>query len=385
MTPRASVIIPTYQHADTLREAAESALAQTTECEVIVVDDGSTDATYRVLFQGVNALAADERVHVISLRHGGPAKARNAGLDAARGEFVMFLDADDVIAPTKIERQLQAFDDSVGWVLCDVEIVEADRGRRQLASERYRYAERNLGGWIREQLAVSNFIPIMAPLIRRSALSEDVRFTDAHPEDWHFWYRLAAHARMRYIPDVLATYRKRRGSRNQLGIPTTPPALAAGRVLLNLGCGTPGAASWHPMPACINLDRALGWMFEDGLPQFADGAVDGITISHALMYVEEEDWPRVFAEFARVLRRGAVLRITEDDTVDPRSRRRGGWRGSEPAVTLTSPAFVRAFLEDAGFAVHDCTAETTLFEDRSLVQAQHGAVPDVFFVEGVKP
>lgn len=370
-----SVVIPTYNHAEYLEDAIVSALWQR-PAEVIVVDDGSTDGTDAVLG------SFRDQIRVIRLPHGGPSKARNAGIEAARGEFLMFLDADDVIAHDKIAKQLAAFSDEVGWVLCDTRIEDDVRKRVELASERYRYAQRDLGGWIRDQLAASNFIPIHAPLIRRSVLTDDVRFGDKHPEDWHFWYRLASHARVRYIPDVLCTYRKRRGSRNTLGIPETKPG---DPVLLNLGCGTPGALSWHPMPGCVNLDRSMGWCFEDGLPQYADGTVDGITVSHALMYIDERDWPKVFAEFARVLKPGGVLRVTEDVTDDPASSRFGGWKGSEPAVTLTSRPFVRAAMLTAGLCPVNVDADTTRYRDRSLIQAQHGAPPDVFFVEGVKP
>jgi len=374
----ATIIIPTFNHAAFLKEAVYSALAQTCRCEVIVVDDGSTDGTAEML-----ALFGD-RIRVVSITHGGPSAARNAGLAAASGEFVMFLDADDVIDPTKVERQLAAFSDDVGWVLCDVQIDDESRGRRRLASEQYRYGDRNLGGWIRDQLAVANFIPIMAPLIRRAVLTDDIRFSDHQPEDWHFLYRLAAHARVRYIPDVLATYRKRRDGRHHAGLPVTLPPAAAGPLLLNLGCGTPGSPSWHPMPGFVNLDRSLGWVFEDGLPQIATGSVAGISISHALMYVHEADWPALFAELARVLEPAGVVRITEDDTVHPKSSRRGGWRGSEPAVTMTSPAFVRYFLEEADFVAYDLNARSSMFRSGVLIQAQHGAPPDVFFIEGLR-
>jgi hypothetical protein len=378
-----SIVIPTYNHSSYLPEAIESALAQTAPVEVIVVDDGSTDDTARVVDE------YDERhanLKVVHVDHAGPSAARNRGLLAARGEYVMFLDADDVIAPEKVAAQLAEFDDHVGWVLSDVRIEDAVRNRVELASERYRYKQRNLGGWIRDQLAISNFIPIMAPLVRRSVLA-DVRFGELLPEDWHFWYAVAAQARVRYVPQVLATYRKRRQGRNTTrhGIAHVSPQSEGGPLLLNLGCGTPGSPSWHPQPRCVNLDRAMGWCFEDGLPQYEAGSVAGITVSHALMYVDERDWPRVFAEFARVLQPGGVLRVTEDDTEDQRSSRLGGWRGSEPAVTQTSPARLWTALLEAGLAPHHVTADETRYVDASLCQAQHGKVPDVFFIEGVKP
>lgn len=379
-----SIIIPAYNHARYLPAAIASALAQTVPVEVIVVDDGSTDDVDLAMSRFLD----DERVSYMKRQHEGVAAARNAGIESASGEFLMFLDADDTIEPTKAELQIASMDDAAGWVLCDTRIVNVD-GKAELASERYDYAHKRLNGWLEPWLSVANFIPVHAPLIRRSALVlGDIRFpVDKDPEDWHFWYALSREARCRYTPAILATYIKRRGGRNA----TTPkakqsrPGVAAGPLVLNLGCGNPDAASWHPIPGAVNLDKSLGWRFEHGLPDFADASVDGITISHALMYVDEPHWPAVFGEFARVLRPGGVLRVTEDDTANPASRTYPtGWRGSEPAAILTHPAMVRRYMEAAGFTVHDVDAERTFYRDRALLQDQHGGAPHCFYIEGVR-
>lgn len=378
-----SIIIPAYNHARYLPAAIASALAQTVPVEVIVVDDGSTDDVDLAMSQFLD----DERVSYMKRPHEGVAAARNAGIDAASGDFLMFLDADDTIEPTKVELQIACMDDAAGWVLCDTRIVNVD-GSTELASDRYDYAHKRLDGWLEPWLSVANFIPVHAPLIRRSALVlGDIRFpVDKDPEDWHFWHALAHQARCRYTPAILATYHKRRGGRNS----TTPKAKQSrpgvnGPIILNLGCGNPDALSWHPMPGAVNLDKSLGWRFEHGLGEFGDTSVDGITISHALMYVDGPHWPTMFAEFSRVLRPGGVIRITEDDTGNPASRTYPmGWRGSDPAETLTNPVMMRRHLEAAGFTVHDCTAETTHFRDRSLLQDQHGGAPHCFYIEGVR-
>ncbi len=98
-----SVVIPCYRCAATVGRAVTSALAQSAPpLEVILVNDASPDGTGAVLEQ----LAREPRVRVISLaRNGGAAAARNAGWDAARGEFVAFLDADDTWHPRKLEIQ----------------------------------------------------------------------------------------------------------------------------------------------------------------------------------------------------------------------------------------------------------------------------------------
>lgn len=143
---------------------------------------------------------------------------------------------------------------------------------------------------------------------------------------------------------------------------------------LNLGCGP------HRLDGFENLDLP-DWRFEDGLP-YEDGTVAGITISHSLMYVPLRAWPPVFAELARVLERGGIIRVTEDDTENPESERYGGWHD---AVTLTGPKLLRKHLRAAGLVVTKHAADTSGFRDLSLCQAWHGAVPKVFFLEGRKP
>lgn len=383
--PRVAVIIPTYNHAAHIVAAIESALGQThTDVEVIVVDDGSTDETLNVLTGVVHALR-DTRLHVIVKPHAGVAAARNAGLDALAGcdvDFVQFLDADDVLDPRKFEQQLAAFDDEIGFVLCDVRIEDVG-GKWCLASDRYGYAARRIGGWIAPMLECANFIPMHSPLIRRAAL-DGIRFPlDEAREDWHFLHALACVARCAYLPKVLATYKKRPGGRNSTRPTKHRRPAAVDPLRLNLGCGNPRAASWHPMPGFVNMDAALGWCFEDGLRDFPDRSVAAITISHALMYVNAKAWPYVLDECARVLEPGGVLRITEDNTAHPASRTYPkGWRDAQ---TLTSPAQTRAALERAGFAVTDVEPSATTYRDPSLIQQQHGEPPHVFFIEGTRP
>ena len=116
--PIASVVIPVYNGERYLAEAIESALAQThTPFELIVVDDGSTDASRAV------AESYAPRVRVVSQSHRGIGAARNRGLAEVRGDWVAFLDADDVWEPKKTELQLAAIaaDPGVALVFGHVE------------------------------------------------------------------------------------------------------------------------------------------------------------------------------------------------------------------------------------------------------------------------
>src|SRR4029077_13002944 len=104
--PLVSVIVPCYNAAPFVQATIRSVLRQSwSHLEVLAVDDGSTDATFQI----VEAIAADDpRVRPIRLarNHGSPAAPRNAGVAAARGEWVAFLDADDLWHPRKLELQM---------------------------------------------------------------------------------------------------------------------------------------------------------------------------------------------------------------------------------------------------------------------------------------
>lgn len=102
-----SIIIPCHNHADFVRNAVDSALRQRVDAEVsvIVVDDGSTDASPDILF---DISAEEPRLRVLTQRRAGPAAARNAGLAALRDdcEVVAFLDSDDLMPPDRLARDL---------------------------------------------------------------------------------------------------------------------------------------------------------------------------------------------------------------------------------------------------------------------------------------
>ncbi len=102
---RVSIVIPTYNREDLVAAAIDSALAQThVPCEVIVVDDGSTDRTAEVLARYAGRIVA------IRQENTGLAGARNTGIRAATGEFVGFLDSDDLWEPRLVEEALNVFD-----------------------------------------------------------------------------------------------------------------------------------------------------------------------------------------------------------------------------------------------------------------------------------
>jgi predicted SAM-dependent methyltransferase len=135
----------------------------------------------------------------------------------------------------------------------------------------------------------------------------------------------------------------------------------------------------------IDKDPTIdGWRFEYGL-DFEDETVDGITISHALMYAKVSKLSYVFSEFYRVLKPGGVIRITEDDTEDPLSRRyKDPYRG---ATWATGPIALTELLNEAGFDSEITQWNWSNFPtDQLLIYHREHTKPAYYcYVEGVKP
>jgi glycosyltransferase involved in cell wall biosynthesis len=209
-----SVVVATFNHAPWLPQALDSALAQTLpDVEVVVVDDGSIDATPEVLARYAG------RIRTVRQPNRGLSAARNAGLAVARGRYVAFLDADDLLQPTKLAEQAAVLEReaAAGWTYCDVRIEDEATGVATTVSERFGYRARRLDGWLFAELIRGNFIPAMAPLVRRAALDAAGPFDERLDalEDWDLWLRLALVAEARYTPRVLATYRVRTAGMSQ--------------------------------------------------------------------------------------------------------------------------------------------------------------------------
>lgn len=100
-SPKYSVIIPVYNAEKTLRRCLDSLLCQKADAQIILVNDGSRDGSEAICREYA---CAHSRVHVLSRPNGGVSSARNAGLDMARGQYVLFVDSDDYVAPDYFAR-----------------------------------------------------------------------------------------------------------------------------------------------------------------------------------------------------------------------------------------------------------------------------------------
>jgi glycosyltransferase involved in cell wall biosynthesis len=198
---RASVLIGAYDSAATLPRAIEAVLAQTvSELELIVVDDGSRDASAQI---ARDFAARDQRVRVLSMgRNVGIARSLNAGIEAARAPFVAVQDADDHSEPVRLERQLAVLERWEDVAVVGCRMREADEAGRELAP-RTSFA----AGDVRDALARFNPIPNTSAAFRRDAVlaagGYDPRYRYAMEYD--LWLRLAERWRIVALDEVLAT------------------------------------------------------------------------------------------------------------------------------------------------------------------------------------
>jgi glycosyltransferase involved in cell wall biosynthesis len=203
MTALVSVIIPNYNYGAYVAKAIDSVLAQTySDIEIIVVDDGSRDDSLLVLEK------YGDRITVVAQKNQGVSTARNNGVSVSRGEFVAFLDADDMWLPSKIEKQIAKLvdgDDTVGLVHCSMSYIDKDE---QIIGETRNGKE----GWLAADLLLLQEATIgvaSTGLVRRAVFDEvggfDARQTTA--ADWDFSYRVAKTYRIGFVSEPLVLYR----------------------------------------------------------------------------------------------------------------------------------------------------------------------------------
>jgi len=205
--PLVSVVIPAFDAEAFVGAAVESALAQThPRVEVIVVDDGSTDATLEALepYRG--------RITVVEQPNAGPARARNRGIEEANGALVAFLDADDLWLPTKLEKQVARFaaEPELGLVT-----TGAESFGRAHAVDLEKKRERLFGlDDVARAVLLRSGVATPTVMVPRRVLEETGGFDEELRigEDDHLWIRIAARYRIAMVDEVLVRVRKTGGS-----------------------------------------------------------------------------------------------------------------------------------------------------------------------------
>lgn len=205
--PLVSVIVPCYNQADYLREALDCVLAQTyTNWECVIVDDGSNDNSCAVAQEYLNK---DTRFAYLYQENQGPSVARNNGIQHSSGEYILPLDADDLIADTYIEKAICAFVDNPEYKLV------YSRAKKFGALN----VEWNLPDYSYNKLLWDNIIFCSAIYKRKDYNSTKGYNPNMREglEDWDFWLSLLGPDDKVYrINDILFYYRIKNASRNVL-------------------------------------------------------------------------------------------------------------------------------------------------------------------------
>jgi glycosyltransferase involved in cell wall biosynthesis len=208
--PLVSVVIPAFNAARTLAASNESALGQTVrDLEIIVVDDGSTDATADVVrsFAHVGVVLAPQA-------NAGAAAARNAGIRLARGRFVALLDADDLWLPRKLEIQLRYLDERPGCQAVQCGALHVD-DRLQLLSV---HPCTDTGNALIESLLFQNLPAFLSALVveRERLLAVGLFDTSLEIlEEWDMALKMSRFCGMRSVPEPLLKYRWHSGNRHR--------------------------------------------------------------------------------------------------------------------------------------------------------------------------
>ena len=204
MSKTVSVVIPTYNYGRFIAEAIESVLAQTYEIgDIIVIDDGSTDDTEKIVSQFAG------RVRYFRQENAGVCAARNNGIAKATGDFIAFLDADDIWYPEKTEKQLKKFaaDPAVGLVHCGMREFDTVTGKT------IRLHRKGGEGWVAEDILIWEKPVIIGTggsiIVRREVIDTvgnfDTRLKNG--EDWEFCLRVARKYKVAFVKGPYVDYR----------------------------------------------------------------------------------------------------------------------------------------------------------------------------------
>jgi glycosyltransferase involved in cell wall biosynthesis len=213
INPLVSAIIPTYNRANTIREAVDSVLGQTyPDIEVVVVDDGSTDDTQARL------KPYGDRIRVVTQSNAGPAAARNRGMAASRGELIAFLDSDDIWLPAKIARQvnlMQRVGSSVPCCLCNI-VMQWDAGERASFDISLLKPAVDEGVWINaDEILATRFVLFNQGIVIRRDVVERVGGFDESLrllEDHELALRLSLEGPWAFIREPLVVWHETVGS-----------------------------------------------------------------------------------------------------------------------------------------------------------------------------
>ncbi len=202
---KVSVVITCYNYGKYLEHCLNSVLAQTyLNHEIIVVDDGSTDNTPEVM----ESFKHLPNLIYLRQRNSGQANAKNVGIINSSGEFVAFLDADDMWCADKLDKQMQCFENTdVGVVYCRAKYLDEDNNVFSYdMTSPYLQPQR---GIVTEWLFFDNFVQFSSTVVRRECFERFGLFDESLKMgiDWDLWLRISTSYKFDYVDDRLFYYR----------------------------------------------------------------------------------------------------------------------------------------------------------------------------------
>lgn len=200
--PLVSVVVASYNMGSYLPLAVSSALAQTYDrIEVLIIDDGSTDNTAAI----AQGLLTDPRVRYIHQQNGGQASSKNRGIRESKGEFIAFLDADDLWEPTKLEEQLPLFEKSAKVGVVCARYVEIDAEGKELRVDSSTFFRGKVSG----RLLKYNYIGFSTSVVRRECFETLGCFKEdlGMGIDYELWLRFSTQYEFDFVDRTLVKYR----------------------------------------------------------------------------------------------------------------------------------------------------------------------------------
>ncbi len=211
MNPKVSVILPNYNRERYIGEAIESVLNQTyRNLELIVVDDGSTDNSLEVV-----ARYKDDRLKIIRIQHNGfPGAVRNYGIKASKGEYIAFIDSDDVWDNDKLSIKMEQFrnNNQLDFLHSDLELIDENdnpMGKTWHKTESSRLIDYRTGDCFAQMLKGGCCIVPTSVLFRRKIIDKIGLFEESLEvcEDPHFFLKVARFFKIGFIDRPLGKYR----------------------------------------------------------------------------------------------------------------------------------------------------------------------------------
>ena len=207
--PRVSVLLPVWNGEAFLEAAVESILRQTlSSFELIVIDDGSTDASAAI---AENFARSDDRVRLLRRAHEGLSAALNAGIAAARGEYIARMDADDVSVPQRLEKQVSYLDAHPACVAIGSWIDVVDEAGLPLGVKTFRERHEQISAALFRGISpMAHPTVVMRGDVLRATGGYDARFYPS--EDLDLWFRLADRGELANLGEVLLRHRRHKGA-----------------------------------------------------------------------------------------------------------------------------------------------------------------------------